>query len=511
MIKKVVIMLLGLATQGVSSGEEGIHTNEIRIGWAEVEITPQKLPVEIAGQLYARVSEGVKDPLMASVCVFDNEDEHVVFVSCDLVGISEPLYQAIRDQLTTVIPEMDPQKVIIHATHTHTGPDFRDRVPVLDSLSNTLHEVDLGNIASFEETLDGISSKVVEAISTAWSRRAAGGVAFGQDYAVLGRNRRWTSEDGTSTMYGLSSPAAKERFRHIDGYEDHSLNLLATYDQHNQLTGILINLPCPSQEEGGDFQLSADFWYETRIELRKRFGKDLFILPQVSAAGELTSRLIYENEAHQRMLQLRNSSARQEIAERITHSVGRILPIIRDTAVSNPVLMHETTVLELPLNPLKESDLEYARQEVDRLQLVYQQELEKLEQNPELKKDPRWYVKATRAFRTMRWNAGVIQRYEQQKTQPTRPAEVHIIRLGEIAFATNPFEYYVDFGIQIKVRSPAIQTFLVQLAGAGSYIPSPRSVLGGGYGSTPASNPVGPDGGQILADYTVEALRKLFE
>lgn len=85
-----------------------------------------------------------------------------------------------------------------------------------------------------------------------------------------------------------------------------------------------------------------------------------------------------------------------------------------------------------------------------------------------------------------------------------------MIRIGDIVFATNPFEYYVDYGVQIKVRSPAVQTFLVQLAGEGTYVPSPRSVSGGGYGSVPASNVIGTEGGQQLAEYTVSAIRSLW-
>jgi hypothetical protein len=91
------------------------------------------------------------------------------------------------------------------------------------------------------------------------------------------------------------------------------------------------------------------------------------------------------------------------------------------------------------------------------------------------------------------------------------PAELHVIRLGEVVLATNPFELYTDFGLQIQVRSPAVQTFLVQLAGEGTYVPSPRSVAGGGYGSVPASNPVGPEGGQQLAETTIAVIRALWE
>jgi hypothetical protein len=98
------------------------------------------------------------------------------------------------------------------------------------------------------------------------------------------------------------------------------------------------------------------------------------------------------------------------------------------------------------------------------------------------------------------------------QSEPTMPAELHTIRLGDIVFTTNPFEYYLDFGVQVKLRSPALQTFIVELAcGSQGYVPSARSTKGGGYGSMPASNPIGPEGGQILADETVKLIRSLWK
>ena len=37
-----------------------------------------------------------------------------------------------------------------------------------------------------------------------------------------------------------------------------------------------------------------------------------------------------------------------------------------------------------------------------------------------------------------------------------------------------------EFGIQIKARSRALQTFIIQLAGPGSYVPTGRADRGGG-------------------------------
>jgi hypothetical protein len=268
-----------------------------------------------------------------------------------------------------------------------------------------------------------------------------------------------------------------------------------------------VNVPCPAQEQENLFVLSADWWHETRIELRKRFGEQLYILPQCSAAGDQSPHLLLEAAASKRMLKLKGRSMRQEIACRIADAVGGILPYIDKEINRNPVLLHSVKSVDLDVNCLSEEDVRAAGLEAEGWKEVYERELSKLQANPALRSEGRWYKEATDAYRRMQWNLNVGRRFESQRTQNTISVELHVVRLGEIALATNPFEYYLDFGLQIKVRSPAEQTFLIQLAGSGTYIPSPRSVIGGGYGSVPASNPIGPQGGQQLADYTITAIR----
>ncbi len=86
--------------------------------------------------------------------------------------------------------------------------------------------------------------------------------------------------------------------------------------------------------------------------------------------------------------------------------------------------------------------------------------------------------------------------------------ELHVVRLGDVAIATNSFELYTDYGIQMKARNPALQTFVVQLALPGSYLPTARAVAGGAYGAVPQSNKVGPKGGKVLVDRTIEVIKE---
>jgi hypothetical protein len=99
----------------------------------------------------------------------------------------------------------------------------------------------------------------------------------------------------------------------------------------------------------------------------------------------------------------------------------------------------------------------------------------------------------------------------QQKDPDVRyPSPIHVIRLGETVILTNQFELFTDYGVQMKARSPAVQTFVVQLTGNGTYLPTERAVRGGGYSAIIQSTPVGPEGGQVLVEETLKIANELF-
>lgn len=480
------------------------ESESLRIGWAQVNLTPDE-PVLLAGQFHARLSEGVADPITATVLVLDSGEDHCVWVSCDVVTISEVLRDGVREQVAGT-DGLDPMKVVLNATHTHTAPEVRVTVEGAANVSGKIG-VELSHLPA-EDYIAFATERIAQGVRNAWDSRSPGSVAYGQGYAVVGRNRRWVSLSGVSNMYGNTNTA---EFSHIEGYEDHSVNVLATYDAEGALTGVVVNVPSSSQVTEGDYQVSADYWHEARIELRRRLGQSLFVLPQCSAAGDQSPHYIFDKAAIARMFELKGRTEREDIAHRIANAVEETLDPIAATRESSLRLQHVVQRIALPMNQLTEDDVSTALGEAEKLEAEYEQEIARLERDPQAKKDPRWYRTATRAFRRARWYRAVADRFEQQKTNSTLETEVHVIRLGDIVFATNRFEYYLDFGIRIKARSPAVQTFLVQLAGPGTYVPSPRSVAGGGYGSVPASNPVGPEGGKLLADTTVEMIESLWK
>ncbi|MBL9212489.1 MAG: hypothetical protein JNL92_18660 [Opitutaceae bacterium] len=475
---------------------------ELKVGWAQADLTPPE-PVIIAGQFHARVSEGVLDPITTTVLALEGDGDHVVFVSCDVVSIPDALRDAVRARLRSA-GGLDPRKVILHATHSHTAPlyDAGRIVPGLD-----LRVMETGALVTLT------ADRIAQAVTRAWTERTPGGIAYGLGQAVVGRNRRSVDRRGKSTMYG---DVARPDFSHIEGFEDHDVNFLATYDPQGALTGLVVNLACPAQADESLFQLTADFWHDTRVELRRRHGARLFVAAQCSTAGDIAPHFVrnssYDHRASKRMLELKQRSVRAEIAQRIARAADDVLPVIKSTVDRSPRLRHRVETLALPMNHLTEADVADARQEAGVWRGRYEAERKKLETQPAAARTGRWYVAITGAYGRMRWNERVLERFEAQRNGPqAQTIEFHVLRVGDVAFATNPFEYYLDYGIQIKARSPAPQTFLLQLAGAGTYVPSPRSTLGGGYGSLPASNPVGAQGGGVLRDRTVELIREYWK
>ena len=107
-------------------------------------------------------------------------------------------------------------------------------------------------------------------------------------------------------------------------------------------------------------------------------------------------------------------------------------------------------------------------------------------------------------------NLRAIGHYEDIKTNPKNVYEIHVTQVGEIAFASNPFELYQDFMHRMQARSPFIQTFITQLAGgSGQYLPTQRATFNKGYSASIYCNQVGPEGGQELVEYTLGVLHDL--
>ena len=136
---------------------------------------------------------------------------------------------------------------------------------------------------------------------------------------------------------------------------------------------------------------------------------------------------------------------------------------------------------------------------------------QQIDANPKLREQPNWFRDISGVYWRLARADRVVRMFELQQTEPKAPVQVHVVRIGDMAIATFPLAPYLDFGIQIKARSKAMQTFTVQTAdGHYRYLPTERSLAGGAYGAVPESTVFGPKGGRELVEGTLELIESLW-
>ncbi len=454
--------------------------SELHIGGATINITPE-LPVALSGQMHTRIARKIKSEVTATAVALESrnaKDEplaEVIMISCDLVAIRKGILEMVRERVKKQLPEFDVKNLFINATHTHTAP-------VMVPGKYTLPEEGVNQPAEYRKFL---ADRISEIAVKAWSSRKPGAAGWGLGHAVVGYNRRTVYDNGKAQMYGSTN---KPGFREIEGYEYHGVDVLFFWDSNKKLIATAINVACPSQEVESISELSADFWHPVRERLREVHGKDLHILTWAAAAGDQSPHLMYNKAAENRMRKLRGLDPLDEIARRIVAGWEEAYEGAKLEIKTDVPLIHKVEEVELSLRKVTDEEFKSAQEK-------YQT----------MSKDVRTIWRA-------RWHQNVMDRYNGQHDGSLKPyrMELHVLRLGDISISTNPFELFTDYGIQMKARGKSLQTFIIQLTGPGTYLPTERAVRGGGYSAIIESNEVGPEGGQTLVNKTVELINSFW-
>jgi len=469
----IPIALLAVMLSSVAFGaaiHAGAHTTSI---------TPEG-PVALDGQMMTRIARAVESELKANALAIEAREgetvvDQAIFVACDLVAIRQGIYERVQEVLAPRIPEFDVKKLVLSATHTHTAPVTLEDV----------YHIEDADVMRPSAYVDFLVPRIVEAAEAAWKGRQAVKVGWGMGYAVVGYNRRSYFEDGHHQMYGDLSV---DGFRGIEGPEDHAVEVLYFWGAGEKLLATAINVVCPSQEVESRRAINADFWHPVREGLQAKYGEDLVVVGWTGAAGDQSPHIRYRQAAEDRMREFRGLDRMEEIARRIILAWEEALAGAQQDKRDDVPFVHAVRELELPERMVTAEEEAEARAEI-----------------ATFGEDPKF-------MRRVRWHGKVLERYARQQAEGAKPyiMQLHALRLGDVAITTNNFELYTQYGIQMKAKSPALHTFVIQLAGPGSYVPTPHAAAGGGYSAIVQSNEVGPEGGQVLVDETVKAVKALW-
>ena len=529
-----VLLLAGCVCSNnrcIDSTPDADPARRVLIGWAKRSIGKEG-PVPITGQFYLRVSQGVYALVIVQALAVSNREDAVIFVSADMVSVTNIVLQKTIANLKKEAPAIPAEKIILNSTHTHSGPsanvvpdDYPRQVKVTPST----------------EMQDFIARQITDAVKEAWEKRAPGSIAYGYGFATTGHSRRTVYLDDTGKRLGNSpGQAVNGRARMygntnddmFEGYEagtDAFINLLYTFDMRGKVTGAIINVPCPAQNNEHTWVMHGGFWNNVREKLYAKYGKNFGVIAQSAAAGDLAPRQMHYKQAEMRRYMLKypelirkfkekpflepggkTSSNEAEISEmmfgedtanRIVAAFDEVLSWSKKERMAYPVIKHEVRTVQLSRRFLPE-------------ELVAQEkELHKTFMNQKYVEngDPWEQLRHNSVLRSRRSRvSGAISRFENQQKTPKLTTDIHVARIGGVAFASNRFELFLDYMHRIQARSPFIQTFIVQLVtdayGVGSYLATERGVANKGYSATPYCNQVSPAGGQELVNETVRTL-----
>ena len=183
----------------------------------------------------------------------------------------------------------------------------------------------------------------------------------------------------------------------------------------------------------------------------------------------------------------------RKVGKRIASEIIEVWNEGLDEPQENPKFIHEVKIMQLPLRRATLTDIENAKRGIREYLNNKQGDVDYND------------------VACLQVHLGVLKRFELQERMETLETEVHVIRLGTIAFATNPFELFLDYGNQIKARSRASQTFLIQLAnGAEGYLPTERAEQGGHYSAFISSGQVGHAGGEQLVRESLKYINEMY-
>ena len=483
---------------------------EFKIGWAFTNITPDR-PVYLAGQLYNRISQYVRDPITATVLALKSDTDQAVFISADMVSVPVHVLQRVRAELSD-LQDLDVQKISFSVTHTHNsslfGPEKRllTNQKYLSADILPLEETP-DDLFTGEEAADFLTGKLVEMIRRAWTTMRPGGISCAQDYAAIAFNRRpvFKTENGLQTvMYGDCS---QDHFVSFEGTSDHSADMIYTWDTSGHLTGVVIVIPCPAQVFELHQMITADYWSSVRAKVKEKLG-NVPVLPLCGAAGDQNPLdLVRMSKHNKKTLPLWSAQAGEvqrnldmgeecdRIGERIAEAVIRGEKSARCHVDPNPPFFHDVVSMSLPLRKVTPSEAKAAKDILEEVHATHSTENRLTESE------------VVRLFETI----GIVERWDLQKQKEFFCFDSHVMRLGQVALATNPFELFCEYGLRLKARSKASQTIVIQLTDEnGGYLPTAAALAGGSYSSKPASTLCGPEGGDLLVEKTLSAMNRFW-
>ena len=456
---RLPLLLIALLC-GLSQGAE------FRAGAAAVAITPTA-GAPMAGGYSPRVAEGVHDELYAKAIVLECDGVKVAMVVCDLLGMPRKIAEDAR-ALIAQSPGIPAERVMISATHTHTGPIVPNN-SARDPQGSELADRANAYAASLPEL-------IARSVRDADAKLAPASVSAGVGREEhLSFNRRYVMADGTVAWNpGKLNPKIVRPTGPIDPDVPVVCLKSASAGSEGKLLATYVNFAMHLDTTGGG-QLSADFPHALASLMTRVQGPDCLTVFSTGACGDINHIDVTRPEPQNGIEEARR------IGTTLGGEVIKTLERLRPVPAGPLRAASEVVMLDLP--QIKPGELEAARKTAVQFGKVRTS-----------------FIDRVQAFK-------VLDVHSKQGKQ--QEGEVQVIALGdEVAWVALPGEIFVELGLEVKRRSPYRTTIVVELAnGYLGYIPTRRAYAEGAYEVVSAR--VAEGSGERLVETAVRLLANL--
>ena len=420
----------------------------LQVGYAETDITPE-IGMEQPGGYGKSYHQKFHDACKVRASVFDDGAKRVALVGTDTLMIPRDLVLAARREIhrKSGIAE---DAILIGASHSHSsGPVGMVQPGEFDHASKFAQELAYEKSSAADPKFlryveDQVISAVLQANASRVERPCGAGSGREKEAAY---NRRFRMKNGrTQTHPRQGNPNIVEPA----GPTDPEVGVIGTFDGDGNLVGCIVNYACHATTSPGG--ISANWIYYLEKTIRGVFGDRVVVVFLAGANGDITQ---VDN------LSPYVNPGREEWARLVGGRVGA-------EAVKVLTSMHTG-----PMGPV-DYDLEVLKisrrvPNPERLK----RSIELVKQGPEKAGRTEW----TFAKEIVMLDALIAK-------TPVVDVEVQAVQVGPAVFVSNPAEYFVEYGLDIKRRSKFPFTYPVELAnGCVGYVPTEEALspTGGGY------------------------------
>ncbi len=430
------------------------------VGTAQLDITPN-LGCHLVGHFEDRVAEHIHDPLFVKALAIADGEREIGLICLDLIDVPKWVIAEAKAQIAerTGVPG---DMVLISCTHTHTGPAASEA---------------LGTPAE-PEYAKSLPTKIADAWVMAHNHKVPAEIARASgDCREEVHNRRWLMKDGTVRMNpGYQNPDAIRNA----GPTDPQLGLLIARDPVTKKPlALYANLALHYVGNGKSLWVSADYFGYFAAAMQRIAGSEFLVTLANGTQGNINN-CNFKQPA-------RTSRHPYQQCERVANVVAaeawKSWNLLRDEDFKTS----GTVGANLIMIPFK-ARTPTAEQLAD---------AKRIQSNPE---------SVSKSELTYARELILLQDLPSEYDVP-----VHVLRVNDLGIVGLHGEVFVEIGLDIKSRSPFLQTMVVGLAnGSTGYIATDKALDEGSYETRLCRHVRSPKGtGKLWTDTAVQGLNDL--